>query len=565
MAEDLHLLLRKYVLQNAVKYGGKPQAGTVISRVMGEYPELRSEGRKVSALAKAIVKEVSALPPGKQREELAMIAPRLLAELSEAKEHVKAGLPALEGAEGGVVMRFAPNPSGPLHLGHARAALLNDAYVRRYGGKYILRMEDTDPRRIDPDAYATVREDCAWLGLVTDEIVYQSDRLETYYEHARRLIEMGGAYVCTCEADQFRELKLARLACPCRDPSPEKNLELFEAMLNGEYGEGEVTVRVKTDIEHPDPAVRDFSALRIVSSPPHPRVDDTVFPLMNFSVAVDDHLLGITHVIRGKDHIANTARQRYIFDYFGWKTPVYKHYGRMGIEGVVLSTSQMKAGIAGGTYTGWNDIRLGTLRAIARRGITPEAVRNAILEIGIGETDISFSWENLYAKNRDIVDPVANRYSFVPDPVLLEIEDAPCGFTVESLLHPNEPSRGYRKLSFDGSAYIPRADLDENCGKMIRLKDLFNITLGEGRDCLVAKFAGKSLDDARRAKAPIVQWLPPAHTIPCVLHTPDGDQKGYCEPMVSLDMGKVVQFERVGFVRIEKATAMLIEASWGHR
>jgi glutamyl-tRNA synthetase len=100
---------------------------------------------------------------------------------------------------------------------------------------------------------------------------------------------------------------------------------------------------------------------------------------------------------------------------------------------------------------------------------------------------------------------------------------------------------------------------------MIRLKDLFNITLGEGKDCLVAKFAGKSLDEARKAKAPIVQWLPPAHTIPCVLHTPDGDQRGYCEPMVALDMGKVVQFERVGFVRIEKATAMLIDAYWGHR
>jgi glutamyl-tRNA synthetase len=563
MPEDLDLLLRKYALQNAVKYGGKPQAGTVIARVMGEFPEFRSEGRKISVLTNAIVKEVSRLSPEKQREELAALAPRLLEELSEVHEHVKAGLPALEGAENGVVMRFAPNPSGPLHLGHARAALLNDAYVRRYGGKYILRIEDTDPRRVDPDAYTTVREDCAWLDLVIDEIVFQSDRLDTYNEYARKLIDIGGAYVCTCEADQFRELKLAKRACPCREISPEKNLELFEAMLNDEYGEGEVTLRVKTDIEHPDPAVRDFSALRIVSSPPHPRVDATVFPLMNFSVAIDDHLLGVTHVIRGKDHIANTARQRYIFDYFGWKYPVYRHYGRMGIEGVVLSTSQMKAGIRDGIYTGWDDIRLGTLRAIARRGITPEAVRNAVLEIGIGETDISFSWENLYAKNRDIVDPVANRYSFVPDPVLLEIADAPCGFVAQAMLHPNEPSRGYRNLPFDGSVFIPKGDLA--CGGMIRLKDLFNIRLGEDKDCLVATFAGKSLDEARKAKAPIIQWLPPAHTIPCVLHKPDGEMRGYCEPMVALDAGKVVQFERIGFVRIEKATAMLIEAYWGHR
>ena len=565
MAEDLDLLVRKYVLQNAVKYGGKPQAGTVVSRILGEYPELRSEGRKVSVLAKAIAEEVSALPPEKQREELAALAPGLLAELSETKEHARAGLPALEGAEKGVVMRFAPNPSGPLHLGHARAALLNDAYVRRYGGKYILRIEDTDPRRVDPAAYTTVREDCAWLDLLIDEIVFQSDRLETYFGHARRLLEIGGAYVCTCEAEQFRELKLKKTACPCRSSDPGKNLDLFEAMLGGEYAEGAVTVRVKTDIGHPDPAVRDFSALRIVSSPPHPRVEATVFPLMNFSVAVDDHLLGVTHVIRGKDHIANTARQRYVFEYFGWKPPVYRHYGRMGIEGVVLSTSQMRRGIAEGTYTGWDDIRLGTLRAIARRGITPQAVRDAILEIGIGETDISFSWENLYAKNRDIVDPVANRYSFVPDPVFLEIGNAPVGFTAEALLHPADPSRGTRRLPFDGTVLVPKADVDADCGSMVRLKDLFNIRLGEGKDCLTAEFAGKSLEEARKAKAPIIQWLPPAHTIPCVLHRPDGDLKGYCEPMVALDAGKVVQFERVGFARIEKATAMLIEACWAHR
>jgi len=523
MAEDLDQLVRKYVLQNAVKFGGKPQAKPVIARIMGEHPEYRDRAREISRATGMFVQEVSFISPEKQREELAVSAPELLKELSETHEHVRAGLPGLEAAENGVVMRFAPNPSGPLHLGHARAALLNDAYVRRYGGKYILRIEDTDPRRIDPDAYTTVREDCDWLGLGISEIVYQSDRLDTYYDHARRLIDIGGAYVCTCEADQFRELKLAKTACPCREASPEKNLELFEAMLGGEYAEGAVTVRVKTDIGHPDPAVRDFSALRIVSAPPHPRVDATVFPLMNFSVAVDDHLLGVTHVIRGKDHIANTARQRYIFDYLGWKPPLYRHYGRMGIEGVVLSTSQMKAGIAEGTYTGWDDIRLGTLRAIARRGITPVAVRNAVLEIG----------------------------------------DAPCGFTAESLLHPDDPSRGTRRLPFDGSVYIPETDLA--CGGLIRLKDLFNIRLGEDRECLVAKFAGRSLEEARRAKAPIVQWLPPAHTIPCVLHKPEGDLRGYCEPMVSLDRGRVVQFERVGFARIEKATAMLIEACWGHR
>ena len=123
-------------------------------------------------------------------------------------------------------------------------------------------------------------------------------------------------------------------------------------MLAGEFYEGEASVRVRTELDHPDPAMRDFPAFRILRQPLHPRIDAVVYPLMNFSVAVDDHLLGVTHVIRGKDHIANTRRQRYIFDYFGWDIPVYRHYGRMGIEGVVLSTSQMRQGIESGDVRG---------------------------------------------------------------------------------------------------------------------------------------------------------------------------------------------------------------------
>jgi glutamyl-tRNA synthetase len=345
---------------------------------MGTHPELRPRAKEIAKLLPSAIARVEAIPADQRPATLAALAPDLVQELTETKGERKAALPPLEGTEKGVVMRFAPNPSGPLHLGHARAALLNDAYVRRYGGKFVLRIEDTDAKRVDPAAYDMVREDIAWLGLQVHDVVYQSDRLDLYYRYARELIERGGAYLCTCEGDMFRDLKLAKKACPCREHTVEENLALWDAMLAGEYAEGTITMRVKTELTHPDPAMRDFSAFRIVSSPPHPRVDAIVFPLMNFSVAVDDHKLGITHVIRGKDHIANTVRQGYIFSYFGWKSPVYRHYGRMGIEGVVLSTSQMHRGIDEGTYTGWDDIRLGTLRAIARRGISAEAVRNAI-------------------------------------------------------------------------------------------------------------------------------------------------------------------------------------------
>jgi glutamyl-tRNA synthetase len=549
-------------LANAVKHGGVPQAGAVIGMVMSARPELKSRAKEVPALANEAIAQVAAIPAPEREARLKALAPEQFAALS-AKQERKKGLPDLEGAENGVVMRFAPNPSGPLHIGHARAAALNDAYVKQYGGRYILRIEDTDPKRVDPDAYDMVKEDIGWLGLGITETVTQSERLPIYYRLCKELIERGGAYVCTCNNDRFRELKMAKTACPCRGNPIEKNLDLWEKMLDHSFREGEVTVRVKTDLLHPDPAMRDFPAFRVLDAPPHPRVDAHVYPLMNFSVVADDHLLGVTHVIRGKDHIANTRRQKYIYDHFGWKMPVFRHYGRMGIEGVVLSTSQMRIGINEGTYTGWDDIRLGTLRALARRGISPEALRNAMLAIGIGEVDISFSWDNLYAENRKIVDPLANRYFFVPDPVEAPIAGAK-PVTAHALLHPGDTARGNRALDFKGTVFLPGGEVTPGAG-MIRLKDLFNVKIEWNNNAPSFSYAGNSLAEARAARAHIVQWLPAGEAVPCTLLTQEGTVSGMCEPAVAGEPGKVVQFERVGFARIDAAGRDRVVAYFAHK
>lgn len=560
--EEIRRAIFAFALQNAVKHRSLPKGGTVMGMVMARYPEFRKRSSEVSSLLPGVLDEVASLSHEERENLLMELAPELVEEIAKPKARARE-LPALEGAENGVVMRFAPNPSGPLHLGHARAAVLNDAYARKYGGKYILRIEDTDPKRVDTDAYAMVREDIEWLGISVHEIMYQSDRFDLYYTLAQELIGKGGAYVCTCENEQFRELKLAKKPCPCRDGEVETNLELWQRMLDGEFSEGAASVRVRTDLDHPDPAMRDYPIFRILNSPPHPRMEAHVYPLMNFSVAVDDHTLGITHVIRGKDHIANTRRQRYIFDYFGWKPPVYRHYGRMSIEGVVLSTSQMREGIRDGRFQGWDDIRLGTLRALARRGIRPQAVRDAMEEIGIGETDISFSWENLFAKNRAIVDPEANRYFFVPDPVEVSISDAP-EQTAHALLHPGDAERGRRDIHFSGRALLPGEEIRDVPG-MVRLKDLFNVTLRQEHGILELTYGGESLAVAREAGAPIIQWLPPDAAVPCTLVTPAGERLGACEQGARTESGRVVQFERIGFARIDSVSPEGIIAYFTHK
>jgi glutamyl-tRNA synthetase len=235
----------------------------------------------------------------------------------------------------------------------------------------------------------------------------------------------------------------------------------------------------------------------------------------------------------------------------------------MGIEGVVLSTSQMRLGIREGTYTGWDDIHLGTMRALARRGISPEAVKSAMLAIGIGDTDISFSWDNLYAENRKIVDPTANRYFFIPDPVAAVIEGA-APHTAHALLHPSDTGRGVRTLEFTGTVLLPGSEITPGT-PMVRLKDLFNVKIAWDGDRPSFSYAGDSLADARAAKARIIQWLPAQAAVPCRLLTQEGELQGACEHGVRSELGKVVQFERVAFARIDAVDAAGVRAYFTHK
>ena len=360
------------------------------------------------------------MPPEKQKAELDSIDPSLAKKEKKVRTYE---LPELKGAEQGkTVMRIAPGPSGPLHIGHTRVSVLNDEYTKKYEGKLILRFEDTNPEKIDPDAYDMIPEDLDWLGVRIHEKFIQSERFQMYYDLTRTLIEQGNAYVCTCDPEDWRKKKEAKTACPCRDLPVNEQLERYDRLLSGGYGAGEAIAVVKTDIAHPNPAVRDFVALRLVDAP-HPLTGSRycAYPMMNLSVAADDHYMGMTNVIRGKDHLNNTERQKYIFGYMGWKMPEYLHYGLVNIPDTVLKTSLIKQSIREGEYSGWNDVRTGTVRALERRGIRPEAIRRYWIESGIKSVDIEFSWDNLYGMNRQIIDPVSHRYFFVEKPVRYDI------------------------------------------------------------------------------------------------------------------------------------------------
>ncbi|UCE80927.1 MAG: glutamate--tRNA ligase [Methanobacteriota archaeon] len=554
---NVEAVVRKYALQNAVFYGGKATIGAVMGKVMAENPDLRPRAKEISTLAESIVAEVNAMPSEAQRKSLQENAPDLLVRETKPKEF---SLPDLAAVEGPVRMRIAPNPSGPLHVGHSRMAILNDEYVKRYGGKCINRFEDTDPARIDPSGYDSILADLDWLDVKISETVIQSDRFELYYGAAKRLLEIGKAYICTCQPDFWRDLKAKKKPCPHREePISEQNAR-WDLMFDGGFGQEEASLIVKTDLSHPNPAIRDFVALRIDETP-HPRTGTRyrVYPLMNLAVAVDDHELELTHVLRGKDHLNNTYRQLYIYDYMGWDKPTYVHYGRVSMGEIQLSTSKMSAGITEGLYAGWDDPQLGTLSALRRRGIRPESIRRYWIEAGVKEVDIEFSWKTLYAFNKEVVDDSAGRFFFVDEPMRMPLK-APSALTANAPVHPAHPERGTRQLEVPagGAVYLSRSDVPEN-GERLRLKDLCNIVFRDG----ALEFEGNDLSVLREGVR-IVHWVP-EDSVEAEVKMTDGSTKtGLAERGIASAKGEVIQLERFGFVRVEE-TSPRIRCIYAHR
>ena len=562
MQEELEKLLLKHALANAVKYGGKASLKAVVSKVFAEAPELRKDARRVVEAARAVIEKVNSMSPDEQRRLLEQTWPGAL---EERRKEEKKGLPPLPGAEEvrQVVTRFAPNPDFVLHLGSARPAILSYYYAKEmYRGRFILRFEDTDPKvkRPIPEAYELIRDDLRWLGLSWDEEHIQSRRMEIYYWYATKLLEQGHAYICTHTREEIKRYRDAGQPDPCRSLPPEEHLERWDKMLSGEYGEGEAVLRIKTDPAHPNPSVRDWIAFRVVdtSKTPHPLVGDryVAWPTYNFACSIDDHLLGVTHILRGKEHAVNTVKQEYIYRYFGWKMPYTIHFGRLHLEGMILSKSVIRKGIEEGRYTDWRDIRLGTLQALRRRGILPQAIWDLIMEVGVKPSTAVVSVDKLHALNRKYLEPIADRYMFVPPPYR-EVKLEGIGEAKAVLLyHPSHPERGKRVVEAPGnSVYVNEKDLQ---APEIRLMGLGNFRVkGESLE-----YVGGGVEYAREKKLPIIQWAPAATAVQVQVLRARGDEleeiQGPAEPAVAeLKEGSQVQFLRFGFVKKESGSLFL--------
>lgn len=555
---DVRFLARKYALHNAIQHGGKASVKAVIGKMIAERKELKSRIKEIYGIVKEIVEGVNNLSLSEQKEMLEEIAPELLVREKRGKELALPPLPFAE--RGKVVTRFPPEPNGYLHIGHAKAAIIDYEYARMYDGKFILRFDDTNPEKEELIFYEEQRKDLKWLGIEWDLEYNTSDNLKKHYELALQLIDQGDAYVCTCKPEEIKERRFKGEECPCRERSRGENRDLWKEM-HCSIPPGKAILRLKGDMKNPNTAMRDPTLFRIVDAK-HPVQGDKyrVWPTYDFAGAVEDSLSGVTHPFRTKEYELRDEAYFYLLEKLGLRKPYLMEFSRLSIEGMPVSKRLIKPLIDEGKVKGYDDIRLPTLRGLKKRGILKEAIRRFVLSQGISKSEGVVTFDQVEAINRKLLDPISKRFFFVPDPVKLLVDDAPA-MEKELRLHPTE-DLGYRKVKTGKIFYVPKDDVKKlKEGQSIRLKDLFNVKVKEIGKVIRARFEGVELKPGYEK----IQWVTEEH-LPMVILKPDlllkdgkynedslKEIRGLVENNIKMvKEGEVVQMERFGFVKIER-------------
>lgn len=551
-------IIRKYALINAIEYGGEASVKAVMGKVMGESPELRKDPKKTLELIRKEISNVNSMTKEEQEEELKRLYPEYFEKESIDK---KKELPPLPHADH-VVTRIPPEPNGLAHIGHGLSFYFNYYYARRYNGTVILRFDDTNPEKEKKEYYDEMKKDIQWLKIDWDEEHYESDDLPVLYQYAENLIEQGNAYVCFCPQPKIKEDRYAMRACDCRSRDISENFDLWKEMLTGK----KYILRIKGDMASPDSQMRDPTLFRIVTTP-HPIQKDkyVVWPTYDFACAVEDSILGVTHVLRSNEF--HTKLQNYIRDLLSLRHPIIIQYSRFNVKGSPAAKRQLRPLIEEGLVEGWEDIRLTTIRALKRRGIVPETIHALAVEMGLSTSEPKIDWSIIEALNRKIIDSKAKRYFFVPDPVKLHVENAP-GITVRLKVHPDF-DYGFREIKTGSTFYISEKDIHDE----FRLKDLFNVRITERNGELKGVFTGKKVKKGLEK----VQWVTDKNVFVTVLvphellvdgeYNPESLKivKGLAEEAVkTLPVDEIIQFERFGFCRIDE-TGKEITACFAHR
>lgn len=549
---ELEETVKKHVLKNAYDYG-KASAGAVAGKVIAEYPDAKRDMKKTMKLINTVINEVSTLSRDAIEKEMENY------EYAEKKEKEKR-IELPNAVKGRVVTRFPPEPSGYPHIGHAKAVWLDYKGAEIYGGKMILRFDDTNPEKESEEYTEAVKEGLKWLGIKWSRETYTSDNMKEIYLYLEKLFNSEKAYVCTCSRDEISSNRMKGKTCPCRDLSKSETLERWKGMLDGKYSRGEAIVRYAGDMESQNTVMNDPTLARIMTSEHFRQGKEyRVWPSYDLAVAVMDHIEGITHPMRSKEYELRNELYYSLFTDLGFEKPELVEFSRLAIKNAPISKRLITPLVKEKKVTGWDDPRLPTLKGLERRGVLPEAIKNFVLSLGLSKSESEPGWEILLAENRKILDPEAKHYFFVRGPVLLKVKGLKKKVKIK--LHPKK-DLGFREISVSGKLYINWDDAEKlKQGEIFRLKDLCNIKLlKKGKE-----LEGELAEDSMVPKK--IQWVDDQEKISCRVLIPHDllndegeydpesleEAKGYCEKDCSkLKKGEIIQFERFGFCRLDK-------------
>jgi glutamyl-tRNA synthetase len=557
MDEELKKEIRKMALQNAFEHGGETRDKIILGKILGTKPEFRSKVKEITGDISEIVSVVNELSSEEQEKEIKEKFPEIL----EPKEKIveREGLPELKNAEQGkVITRFPPEPNGYPHIGHAKAAIINSEYAKMYGGKFILRMDDTNPEAERMEYHAAIKVGLEWLGIEFDTVKSTSDDMKVFYEKGIELINSGKAYVCTCKREDISKNRRERKACKCSTVDIDKNNKNWEKM-NEKFKPGDAIVRFRGDMKADNAVMRDPVLFRIIEGKHYTLGEKyRIWPSYDMAVAIEDSIDGVTHAFRSKEFELRKELIDAILDALNMRKPTQDFFSRLEFKGMPISKRIIKPLIEEGKVSWYDDPRLPTLEALRRRGIKPEAIRKFIMSLGLTKANTLAPFDALEAFNRKFVDADSIRLFMVSNAKKLTVRNLP----VSSIEIPNHPinEMGKRKIEIDGNFYISGNDAqDIKEGTQVRLLGLGNVFITkEG-----IELEGEFVENGNTADIPKIQWVPQktAHMIkmliPRVLFNDDKFNEEsleeldvYTEPhYLQLKEGEEIQFVRFGYCR----------------
>ncbi|MFA6663282.1 MAG: glutamine--tRNA ligase/YqeY domain fusion protein [Lachnospiraceae bacterium] len=521
-----------------------------------------------------------------------------VAEVKESRNFIEQAIDKdlKDGVYDHVHTRFPPEPNGYLHIGHAKAILLSYGIAQEYGGKFNLRFDDTNPTKEKSEFVESIKRDVKWLGADwEDRLFFASDYFDQMYEIAVKLIRKGKAYVSELTAEEMKEYRGSLTEPgrddPNRDRSAEENLDLFERMKNGEFADGEITLRAKIDMASPNINMRDPIIYRVAHMS-HQRTGDKwcIYPMYDFAHPIEDGIEGITHSLCTLEFEDHRPLYDWVVKEAEFENPPRQiEFAKMYLTNIVTGKRYIKRLVEQGIVDGWDDPRLVSISGLRRRGFTPQSIRKFVELSGISKAQSSSDYAMLEYCIREDLKPGCKRMMAVLDPIKLVIDNYPEGQTEQLTIENNKenPELGTRQIPFGRELWIERGDFFEVQprkyfrlfpGNEVRLMNAYYVTCtgyekdADGNVTVVhatydPETRGGDSPDGRKVKGTI-HWVEASTAVPAQVRLYENiidEEKGIynedgslnlnpnsltvCDAYVEPELKGAVAFDRFQFVR----------------